>query len=463
MRVPLANVDAAWLRMDDPTNLMVVTGLMVLDQPVSFGAVRRMLERSFLQFPRFRQRIVEPAGAVGTPSWEIDEHFAIENHLIEVELPPPGDQHALQMLVSAQMSQPFNPAQPLWRVCLVPDYAGGSALVIRIHHCIGDGLALIYVMLSMADDGPQPPPPADEDESNHASPWDALGQTISAAADAAVSLPLAVVRQLNELVGDPERLAQATEHFTAGAGALAKLVLMESDPKTAFKGPLVAEKAVAWSRPIPLSELKLIGKATGSTINDILVAGLAGALRRYLLSRGERLGEALNVRGVVPVNLRPVEKAHELGNQFGLVFLALPLGIEDPLDRLFEVRRRMAAIKHSPEAYVAFQILRAIGVAPKQIFDLIVNEFGRKATAVVTNVIGPRQPISVAGSPMRQTMFWVPCSGRLGLGVSLLSYAGDVWLGVQTDVSLVPDPQAVLEGFHAEIAELTALRKQAST
>jgi len=113
--------------------------------------------------------------------------------------------------------------------------------------------------------------------------------------------------------------------MTAGAGALAKLLLMESDPKTAFKGPLVAEKKVAWSRPIAVSELKLIGKATGSTINDILTSSLSGALRRYLLSRGERLHEDLNVRGVVPVNLRPIEKAHELGNQFGWCSWPCPL------------------------------------------------------------------------------------------------------------------------------------------
>jgi diacylglycerol O-acyltransferase len=462
MRTPVANVDAAWLRMDDPTNLMVVTGLMVLGHPVSFDGACRMLERSLLRFSRFRQRIVEPPGGVGTPYWETDEHFALDNHLTEVDLPPPGDERALQALVSSLMSQPLNPAQPLWHYYLVPHYDGGSALIARIHHCIGDGLALIYVMLSMADDGPQPPEPAEENgDSNHASPWDALGHTISSAANTAVSLPWALVRQLNELVGDPDRLAQATDQMTAGAGALGKLLLMGSDPKTVVQGPLVAEKRVAWSHPIAVSELKLIGKATGSTINDILMSSLAGALRRYLLSRGERPPGDLNVRGVVPVNLRPIEKAHELGNQFGLVFLALPLGIDDSLDRLFEVRRRMHAIKNSPEAYVAFQILKGLGVAPKQIFDLIVNEFGRKATAVVTNVIGPRQPIAIAGARMRQAMFWVPCSGRLGLGVSLLSYAGDVWLGVQTDVSLVPDPQTLLDGFHEEIAELTRLRRQA--
>ena len=207
--------------------------------------------------------------------------------------------------------------------------------------------------------------------------------------------------------------------------------------------------------------MKRIGKATGATINDVLMASLAGALRRYLLTRDGRVPADLNIRGVVPVNLRPIEEAYHLGNQFGLVFLALPLGIDDPLERVFEVRRRMTAIKRSPEAVVAFQILRVLGLAPKQLFDLAVNLFGMKATAVVTNVIGPRTPIRFAGVPMRQAMFWVPCAGHLGLGVSLLSYAQNVWLGVQTDAGLVPDPDTLMQGFYDEIEELSRLERAA--
>jgi WS/DGAT/MGAT family acyltransferase len=210
---------------------------------------------------------------------------------------------------------------------------------------------------------------------------------------------------------------------------------------------------------VPIDTLRRIGHATGSTINDVLIAALTGALRRYLLDRTGDLPEQLDIRGVVPVNMRAIEDAYQLGNQFGLVFLALPLGIEDPLDRLFEVRKRMNAIKHSPEAFVAFQILRVLGLAPKQVFDLAVTLFAMKATAVVTNVVGPRQPITFVGRPMRQAMFWVPCAGRLGLGVSLLSYAGNVWLGVQSDAGLMPEPGAVLEGFGEEIERLLDLER----
>jgi len=189
MRTPVANVDTAWLRMDDPTNLMVVTGLMVLDEPVSFDGARRMLERSLLRFSRFRQRIVDPPGGVGTPYWETDEHFTLDNHLTEVDLPPPGDERALQALVSSLMSQPLNPRSRCGTTTSCRTTLAVRRSSRRIHHCIGDGLGLIYVMLSMADDGPQPPPLAEEHEdANHGSPWDVLGNTIASAANTAVSL-----------------------------------------------------------------------------------------------------------------------------------------------------------------------------------------------------------------------------------------------------------------------------------
>jgi WS/DGAT/MGAT family acyltransferase len=460
MGVPLANVDAAWLRMDDPTNLMVVTGVMVLAAPVSVGQVKQWLEARFIKFPRFTQRIVEPPTGVGVPSWEPDPQFSIDNHLFELELPPPGDDRALQGLVSSLMSQPLNTAQPLWHFYLVPHYQGGSALIGRIHHCIGDGLALIYVMLSLADGGPEAPPAPADTHDNHGSFWDTLAQSLAGSASIAATLPAAVLREANALLGDPERMSETAGRMAATVGALGKLLLTPPDPHTVLKGPLVAEKRVVWSAPTPLTELKRIGRITGSTVNDIMTSAMTGALRRYLLGRGD-VPPDLSIRGVVPVNLRPVEEAHQLGNQFGLVFLSLPVGIADPLDRLFEVRRRMNAIKDSPEAFVAFQILRAMGLAPKQVFDVALNVFGAKATAVVTNVVGPRDTISMMGVPMRQTMFWVPSAGRLGLGISLLSYAGNVWMGVQTDAGLIPDPERIMDGFRAEVEALLELEREA--
>jgi WS/DGAT/MGAT family acyltransferase len=458
-RQPLADVDSAWLRMDDPTNLMVVTGVMVYDQPLTYDEVRDVIVGRLLTFPRFRQRVVDDV-LVGAAQWEDDRWFSLDYHLVQATLPENCTEAGLQAFISELVSQPLDPRRPLWQFHFVPHYQGGSALVTRIHHCIGDGLALIYVMLSMADDGPaQRETPTDHADGEGG--WDAIARTLAQAIGAVLHVPAAVLHEVNTYLKEPQKLQETAGEWIAGAGALGKLLLIPPDPHTAFKGPLVREKRVAWSGAVPVATLKRIGRATGSTINDVMMTALAGALRRYLLARNGEVPASLDVRGVVPVNLRRLEDAYRLGNQFGLVFLALPLGIDDPLDRLFEVRRRMNAIKHSPEALVAFQILRAIGLAPRQVFDLVVTLFGMKATAVVTNVMGPRAPITFVGRPMRQAMFWVPCAGRLGLGVSLLSYAQHVWLGVQTDAGLVPDPDTLLAGFADEIDALLELERVA--
>ncbi len=458
-RIPLAEVDSAWLRMDDPTNLMVVTGVLVLDQPVTYDEVREVVIGRLLKFARFRQRVVDDA-LIGPAYWEEDERLSLDYHFVEATLPENADDAALQRFISELMSQPLDPRRPRWQFHFVPHYQGGSAIITRIHHCIGDGLGLIYVMLSMADHGPG----ARDDVPHHGRgngemSLDAVAHQLAEALGAVMQVPAVVLREVNTYLNDPHKLNETASAVVSGMGALGKLLLLPPDPRTAFKGPLVREKRVAWSRAVPIDTLRRIGHATGSTINDVLIAALTGALRRYLLDRTGDLPEQLDIRGVVPVNMRAIEDAYQLGNQFGLVFLALPLGIEDPLDRLFEVRKRMNAIKHSPEAFVAFQILRVLGLAPKQVFDLAVTLFAMKATAVVTNVVGPRQPITFVGRPMRQAMFWVPCAGRLGLGVSLLSYAGNVWLGVQSDAGLMPEPGAVLEGFGEEIERLLDLER----
>jgi len=158
--------------------------------------------------------------------------------------------------------------------------------------------------------------------------------------------------------------------------------------------------------------------------------------------------------------LRSPEQAGELGNKFGLVFLSLPVNIPDPVFRLRELKRRMDEIKHTPEAVVAFGILGAIGMAVSEIQDLVVDIFGTKGTAVMTNVPGPREQLYFAGAPLREIMCWVPQSGHLGLGVSIISYAGKVWLGVATDINLVPDPERIISEFDREFQGMLAMANE---
>ncbi|HEU4326403.1 MAG TPA: wax ester/triacylglycerol synthase family O-acyltransferase [Roseiflexaceae bacterium] len=448
---PLSSVDTAWLRMEDPTNLMMITGVLVFDQPLSLEMLRQVVEQRLLAFRRFRQRVMRPALGLGPPFWEDDPHFDIQAHLHRIALPAPGDQTTLQELVSDLMSTPLDFSKSPWQFHLIENYGDGSVLLARLHHCMADGIALVNILLSMTDTRPEGPASNNGTGSlrHERDPLSNLLRQSNAMLNT-------TRRATNGLLSNPAQALGFARQGAGLAGTLGKLVLMSADPQTAFKGRLGVAKRAAWSAPIPLDHVKQVGRMIGGTINDVLLTATTGALRRYLQGRGERV-DGMDIRAVVPVNLRPMSGPIELGNRFGLVFLPLPVGIEDVFERLHELKRRMDAIKGSPEALVAFGILNAMGVATDGVQDLIVSIFGSKATGVMTNVPGPRETIYMAGAPIREIMFWVPQSGRLGLGVSILSYAGNVTLGIATDAGLAPDPETIIANFNAEFAYMYEL------
>jgi len=274
--------------------------------------------------------------------------------------------------------------------------------------------------------------------------------------DAVYSVGRVTSRMIDKTVDtltDPAKAVHLLSEGTKGAGVLARLATMPADPESLFKGNLCTRKVCAWSKIMPLDEVKAFAKANGATINDVLLAGVVGALRRYMIRRNFDV-DGVNIRAVVPVNLRPESEIVKLGNRFGLVFLALPIGVEDRGERLVELKRRMDAIKASSEPMVIYALLNAVGMTGPKVESLALKLFGSKATAVMTNVPGPRKEIYLAGKAMRSMMFWVPQSAKLGLGVSILSYAGQVRLGVATDSGLVPDPQSIIEAFQEEMAAM---------
>lgn len=455
-RETFAPVDAAWLRMEDSTNLMMITGVLAFEQPLDFARLQETVNRRLVsRFERFRKRAVNPPN--GTPYWEDDPDFNLASHVHQLALPEPGDQHVLQDLVSDMMSTPLDFNRPPWQFHLVQGYGKGCALVVRLHHCIADGIALVHVMLSMTDASPDAPPPEPATNNVQAAASKRASGRTSGIFDRIRSTGETILREGQEIADKPERLFQLAQGGSDGVASLGKLLFMTPDPRTMLKGKLHVQKLAVWTEPMALDRIKAIGRVTGSTINDVLLAAAAGTLRRYLIEHGMPVGRDLNVRAVVPVNLRPLDREPNMGNRFGVVFLALPVGLPSAYDRLVELRERMNQIKHSPEAVVAFGILTAIGSSPEQVQEMAVNMFGSKATAVMTNVPGPREPIYLAGERIRSCMFWVPQSGRLGLGVSIFSYAGEVLVGFASDQGLIPDPQRLIDGYHEEIDELMQL------
>ena len=461
-RKSLSSVDTAWLRMEEPNNLMMITGVLVFGAPIEYDRLKATLEARLLPFRRFRQRVVQPL--LGSPYWEEDPDFDLGYHLQLATLPAPGDQAALQDTASLLASRQLDPSKPLWQLHLIREYREGCAVICRLHHCIGDGLALVHVLLSLTDTEPDTSWPVVQPQAprqQRSGPMRKLLRPAQIAYRNTRAMTGVLVEQAKQLQEDRAHALDLAQAGIRGTAALGRLLLLPPDRRTIYKGALGVPKRAAWSRPIPLPEIKLIGGELGGTVNDVLLTAMSGALRRYLLARGEKV-EGLNFRAIVPVDLREPGTEEELGNKFGLVFLSLPVGVVDPDQRLSELRRRMDGLKDSLEAPVAFGILNTIGAMPQSLQNIVVNIFGLKGTAVMTNVIGPREQLYLAGAPLDSLMFWVPQSGHLGLGVSILSYNGQVWMGTITDAGLVPEPDAIIDAFHTEFDELLEKARGAS-
>ncbi len=453
-REPMSKVDTAWLRMERPTNLMMITGVMMLADQLDVARFKRMLNERFLAFRRFRQKAVDgPAGAW----WEIDEDFDLEWHVRITALPGGAGQAELQRLCSQLASTPLDYSKPRWQFHIVERYDGGSALITRIHHCYADGVALIQVLLSLTDVRP-----TTEDLAALAKVWfkeDRGGVVERLVAPARKGLSQAMhvgevlIEKGREILSDPEALGRVAHEGSEIIRELAHALSLSDDPATPFRGPLGVSKRCAWAEPMPIDEVKIVGRALGCTVNDVLMACAAGALRAYLIEIGVD-PEGSDIRATVPVNLRPLEHARKLGNHFGLVFLTLPIGEANPLRRLERIAEEMRALKGSRQAIVAFGLLAALGMSPAALQKPALEMFSRKATAVATNVPGPQMPLYFAGSRIVDQMFWVPQTGSIGMGISILSYNGRVHFGLITDARLVPEPERIIRRFAGEFEKL---------
>ncbi|MFL6656792.1 MAG: wax ester/triacylglycerol synthase family O-acyltransferase [Massilia sp.] len=468
-RKKMSTVDTAWLRMDSDSNLMMIVGVSMLSKPVSVDGLRQALASRFLVYSRFRSRVVTDLSG----AWWQEQEVDLDDHVIHTALPTlkndACNKPALQTLVGTLSQQPLDPEKPLWQMHLVDNCRGEDgklrqALIIRIHHCIADGVALVGVFMSMFDksehepDHVVTPRTAAAAEEN---PWEQIMLPVTAASVKAIDLSSSLFLKSLTMMTDLDKLPGQLSTLGHTAGQLAmdavKLTTMDEDSPTRLKGKPNGKKHVSWSEPLPLAEVKAISKAFGCSINDVLMASVAGALRAYLRDKGDTIAHDCDVRVMVPVNLRKASRQQKLGNAFGLVPLVLPVGLEDPVARLYEVRHRMNELKGSYTALVAMSVLGVLGATPKQVQNEIQNYFARKATAVMSNVPGPQAPLYIAGSQLDQCMFWVPQSGDIGIGVSILSYNGGVQFGIVTDDALVRDPDNIIKRFAPEFEKLVMM------
>jgi diacylglycerol O-acyltransferase len=386
--------DAGWLYMEEPHNLMMISALLEFATPASRQRLAAVVQERLLTHERFRMRVDESRSRPRWQAAEVDMGYHLRSEHLD-------SRFQLSSRIDELISQPLDRNRPLWQFHLF-EFEGRSALLARLHHALGDGVALMRVLMNLADPaqaGPLRPP---------------------------VPRP----------------------HLGAWPGAfyrLLRLIFAPSDPPNPLKGALGTRKCAASSRVFQLADLKNQARGLGVNLNDLLMVYLNRALRDYLVERGQQV-EELELRAVLPVDLRHYRDEH-LGNEFGMVFLSLPIAQAHSQSEVRLIRSRLEGLKASPEASVVAWLIRLLAVLPSLLDRLLVGFFGTKASLVATNLPGPRRPLELAGCRLDKIVYWVPMSGRLGLGVSFVSYAGQLQMGVISDAGLIPDPGRLVELF----------------
>jgi len=397
----MSSADHAWLRMDCPENLVVIHLAFVFEGVLSLAAVRENLETRLLPFHQFTHRVKR--GWLRS-RWVADEGFRIERHLGEMHLADGSGAKELKAWMSGEACKPLADDRPLWLATLVHGVDGHSALVMRVHHSLADGVSLMDLISGMTDisEGAHFVEPA-------------------RASERLALTPLVMLR-----------------HATGVLADAATMLFMRRDKRSRLKGQPGRHKSVAWSDALSLAATRDIAHRHGATVNDVMLAVISGTLRRHLQAQGEAHIDA-PVRTVIPMNMRPQGQSHLLGNQFGLVGLELPVHVADPLERLRAVRDGMTVLKQGFQGQLALALVRFAGLLPKPLQQMVLGIFSRRCTVIVTNVIGPAEPRSVDGVRMDELMLCVPQGMTVGVGVSIVSYNDTVRIGFLVDNKLMPD------------------------
>ncbi len=439
--------DAAWLGIDRPHNRAVVVAVLRMSGELDLDALRaRVQERMVDPYPRFRHRVRPSTSSARsrtllTARWHDDPGFDLSQHVVSALCDQPCDDKALQRLAGTLLGQPLDPERPPWQMHLVRLQGGGCAVVARFHHGLADGIALASVLLRLADE--------------------VTDRRSAVAAGQPAARPASAQRG-GQTGGKGPRVLRSSRTVAWVAISvlptllhLVHLVLSMGEPPTLLRGPLGTVKSLAWTRPHDLEEVRAVARAHGVSINDVLLAATAAGLHRHLMERDGVVGD---LRAAVPVDLRrgtPV--AADLGNIFGVVFVPLPVGVADPRRRLQKVARSTRRLKGSTQAGATFMLLRIVGAVPRFVREIAVALLGESASAVVTNVPGPRKTLYIDGHRLDEVVFWGPQAGRIGLGISLFSYAGAVTVGVAVDAGLGIDPAGLAQQIEDEIGVLRDL------
>lgn len=443
---PMSAVDRAWLEMDTPRNPMVVTSILEFEHVTDPQALRRALVERTLRQRRFRQRVVVRDGDY---SWLEDETPHLGYHVQVQSLDGPEPDRRLRAAIAAELTRPLDRELPLWRVALFELGGGRVTMLFRAHHAIADGVAMMNLMLQLADGAELRVAPLAAPRERHHGPLGGLIDRIEAVNVALENLTGLVIDDLRH----PRKLRRQWAELRRTLRAVGRVLMLPDDNPPRLRARLRGQRAVAWTSNLSLAAVRRLAHKQGVTVNDVFLTALTGAVGRYLRGHDGELPEQQNLRVAVPVNLR-ADGDESLGNSFGLVLVDLPVGLEGWHARLDVIADRMASLKRSAEARAVLLALEAVGRLPVALEKLLVALISGKAAAVVSNLPGPREALRVGGVELANCVFWPPQAAGIGLGMSLLSYAGHVTVGISSDIGLIADPQQVIEAFNAELTAM---------
>jgi diacylglycerol O-acyltransferase len=448
----MSAVDHAWLEMDQPDNPMIVSALLTLDEVRAPKQVMRQLVTRLLEHPRFRQRADT---SHHTARWVDDGELNLAYHVRLDHGAHDASEHRLAALIGAELSQPLDRAMPLWRVTVYPRLHRRLTILFRAHHAIADGVAQLRLLLALAD-----PSSAGPRARRIAAAADRRHGPLATLIERLDSANLALERigaQLREELRHPDHLVDELRQGLGIARSVARVLRTPRRVPLCFTHALSGRRQVAWRDDISLARVRRFAHQHGVSVNDVFLTALATAFDHHLTEHGAAPSPGNELGISIPVNLR-AEHDGDSGNSFGLVLLGLPAAEPDWRRRLSQVASRMADLKRSPEAYAVLAGLDAVGHLPPAAEKRIVNWIGDKACAVVSNLPGPRRRLRFGGARVGHIVFWPPQTSHVGIGVSLLSYAGTISIGVSSDAALIPEPRRFVDAIVTELTCMLAAR-----
>ncbi|MCW2706581.1 MAG: diacylglycerol O-acyltransferase [Frankiales bacterium] len=460
----LSGVDVSFLYMETPSTPMHVGGVCVLEPPAGeafdYDRLVELITQRIGLVPRYRQKVRTVPGRLANPVWVDDEDFDVTYHVRRSALPKPGTREQLKELVARLQSRPLDRSRPLWEIYLVEGLEGGPGggprvgIITKTHHAMVDGVSAVDIGTVLLDLEPTPREVPEDDWQPRKEP-DFIHLVAGAVIDL-VTRPTAALDTARAAVTDVRATASRVGSVAGGVLSQAKLMARPA-PETPLN-VTIGEQRRFGTADTELEDYKRVRKAHGGTVNDVVLATVSGALRTWMLTRGEKVRPTTVVRAMVPVSVRADAEKGELGNRVSSYFVDLPVGEGSAVMRLHQVSFAMRGHKESGSAVGAEALVQLTGFAPPTIHALGARTASvmtrRLFNLVVTNVPGPQFPLYAAGARMLAMYPVVPLAKNQAVSVGLTSYDGGVFYGLNADRDAMPDVDVLAACIEESLAEL---------